>query len=65
MGWSSGSFLMGQIIKSCNEVEIEDDKRYKLYKKIIEDFKNEDCDTLCECKGIDRMFDLAYDDESD
>lgn len=60
MGWSGGADLMGDVIMSAKKVITNKDQRCMFYKLIIPSFEGFDCDNLCECKGIDMMFDHAY-----
>ena len=60
MGWSGGADLMGDIIMSAKKVITDKDQRCTFYKLIIPSFEGFDCDNLEECKGIDKMFDHAY-----
>jgi hypothetical protein len=60
MGWSSGSRLMAEIVSSIEDTVESHVCRVELYEKIIENFVNEDCDTLDECLGIYDAFDEAY-----
>ena len=59
MGWAGGSHLMREIIDVLNEVGVEDSQKRTIYTKLIEAFQNEDCDTLDECLGEDKVFDEA------
>lgn len=60
MGWSGGADLMADVIMSAKKVITNKDQRCSFYKLIIPSFEGFDCDNLCECKGIDMMFDHAY-----
>ena len=60
MGWSGGADLMADVIMSAKKVITNKDERCMFYKLIIPSFEGFDCDTLCECRGIDKMFDHAY-----
>lgn len=59
MGWAGGSHLMQEIIDVLNEVGVEDSQKKTIYSKLIEAFQNEDCDTLEECLGEDKVYDEA------
>jgi hypothetical protein len=58
MGWASGSGLLGDIILSTKKV-VPVKHRKELYKLFIDHFESYDCDTVCECIGLDKQFDLA------
>lgn len=59
MGWSSGSGLMSDVIKSVKKHVPDEDARKAIYKPLIKSWEQEDCDTLYECKGMDPAFDAA------
>ena len=60
MGWSGGADLMADIIMSAKKVITNKDERCTFYKLIIPSFEGFHCDILEECKGIDKMYDHAY-----
>ena len=60
MGWSSGSTLFSDIINILNNNDIDDTTRKSIYDDMIPAFEDVDCDTLDECLGKDKQFDLAY-----
>lgn len=60
MGWSSGSGIMDEIISVVYESGIDLEKRKIIYARLIEVFAEQDCDTMDECLGIDKAFDLMY-----
>jgi hypothetical protein len=70
MGWGSGSGLMLEIIEEFNRElsesnpfikrEAAHDLRHDIYMCLIERFLGHDCDTLCECLGLDPAFDEAF-----
>lgn len=60
MGWGSGSDLLRDIINILNNAELDDDVRKELYDALIPAFQDHDCDTLDECLGKDKQYDLAY-----
>ena len=71
MGWASGSELLGDIVLSTQKA-VPKKYRKELYKLFINHFEQHDCDTVCECKGLDPEFDKAikelypeYDEEYD
>lgn len=57
MSWSSGSRLFANIAESIAEIVADDEERAAIYKCMIEEFSNFDCDTLFECTGIDDVLD--------
>lgn len=57
MGWSSGTDLMIEIIKSAKKHVPDESARVKFYRPIIKAFENHDCDTLDECRDMDSAFD--------
>lgn len=59
MGWASGSSLFGGIIQDLREVT-DEDTRVDIYKVLILNFEEFDCDTLDECLGEDNAFDRAW-----
>lgn len=59
MGWSSGSRLMSEIIEDVMGA-VDDEARVEVYKALILNFENHDCDTLDECLGEDSAFDRAW-----
>ena len=58
MGWASGSALLGDIVLSTQKA-IPKKYRKELYKLFINHFEQHDCDTICECEGLDPEFDKA------
>lgn len=58
MGWASGSDLLGDVILSTQKV-VPKRFRKELYKLFIDHFENHDCDTICDCEGLDPEFDKA------
>ena len=59
MGWSSGSSLMAGIIVGIRKLELDDETRRKLYRVLIKNFEDYDCDTLRECEDMDVQFKAA------
>ena len=49
MGWTSGSSIMSEIIETVENLVPNFNTRKEMYKRFIEIFENEDCDTLEEC----------------
>lgn len=71
MGWASGSELLSSVVMSTQKI-VPTKYRKELYKLYINHFESFDCDTICECEGIDPEFDKAikelypeYDQEYD
>ena len=71
MGWASGSELLVDIVLSTQKA-VPKKYRKELYKLFINHFEQHDCDTVCECEGLDPEFDKAikelypeYDEEYD
>lgn len=59
MGWSTGSVMMDDIVRSFNEKFPDDPElRKQIYLVLIPEFENYDCDTLCEVD--DEVFVEAY-----
>jgi hypothetical protein len=58
MGWASGSELLGDVVLSTQKV-VPKRFRKELYKLFINHFEQFDCDTICECEGLDPLFDQA------
>lgn len=58
MGWASGSGLLSDIVLSTQKV-VPKKHRKELYKLFIDHFESYDCDTVCECAGLDSEFDKA------
>ena len=56
MGWASGSELLGDVVLSTQKV-VPKRFRKELYKLFINHFEQFDCDTICECEGLDPLFD--------
>lgn len=61
MGWASGSEIAYRMIKVIQENVPDDDIREALYDELINVLEDADCDTLCECVGIDPVFDSFFD----
>lgn len=62
MGWAGGSRLFSEVI-SAIQPEIENaETRKEIYKKLIDAFEEEDCDTLNECCGEDQAYDEAFEE---
>lgn len=61
MSWSSGTYLLREVIRSIMTL---DNTPYEdlvhVFKYIIGDFRDADCDTMDECLGISDAFDEAY-----
>lgn len=59
MGWSGGSRLFSNIIDVLQREISDSEKRQAIYWDLIQEFENEDWDTLDECMGEDPAYDLA------
>jgi len=60
MGWASGSLIMSDIMEIVTEYcsflgGVGSEKQF--YRELIRIFKEEDCDTLDECLGVNPVFD--------
>ena len=60
MGWSSGSSLGAAMVMTAKKVFKDKEARYQFYLIMINEFEDMDCDTMDDCKGIDKMYDRAY-----
>jgi hypothetical protein len=64
MGWASGSSLMCEVIEAAKrELDCGGKSKIAFYRAVIRAFEAEDCDTLDECIGVDRLFDKALEAE--
>ncbi len=63
MSWASGSQLLSQVRDSVMTLDntSHEDLVY-VFKYIIQDFRDFDCDTVDECLGNSEAFDEAYDE---
>jgi hypothetical protein len=59
MSWKSGGGIFYEIILTLKETVPEYQTRVDVYSKLIEIFKEHDCDTLYECLDEDLAFDDA------
>ena len=62
MGWASGSELATNLIKVIKSNVKDEKARLVIYFHLINQFENHDCDTMCECIGIDKAYDIVYND---
>jgi len=60
MGWSSGSLMMSEMIEAMEELVPNYSARVELYKRFVEIFEEQDCDTLEECIDESTAFEEAY-----
>lgn len=51
---------MSDVIHSVNRNVVDDATRKQLFKELIENFEDQDCDTLYECADEDETFAEAY-----
>lgn len=58
MGWASGSQIVENLIYEFKSI-LAKDTRQLVYESLIREFEEADCDTLCECLGVDPVFDQA------
>lgn len=60
MGWASGSGIAADLIHAIEE-NVEDKlARRQLYSDMIDIFQTYDCDTLDECLGVSKEFDVEW-----
>ena len=59
MGWSSGTYVMEDIIKFFKKNVPDNEMRKMLYKGIIDILEDQDWDCPSECKGMDPAYDKA------
>lgn len=61
MGWSKGSSLMSDIISHIEQIEsLTHEDKVEIFKGMIVEFEDRDCDNLMECEGESEAFDEAY-----
>ena len=61
MGWSGGSAVAINIIRSIKDNVPDVKSRRRIYKELIFTFEDDaDCDTLNECLGEDEVFDSVF-----
>lgn len=61
MSWASGSILLRNVIDSIETLDnTAHEDLVHVFKYIIGDFKDADCDTVDECLGVSDAFDEAY-----
>lgn len=70
MSWASGASILSEVIVVLKKDVKDKALRAKIYKKLIGVWEDNDCDTLDECLGQDRVFDETWkkvhpDDEED
>lgn len=66
MGWSGGSEIAEPIIRAIKKCVKDETSRHYIYDRLIDAFENgADCDTLCECKGIDPVFDKFFSEDEE
>lgn len=63
MGWSKGSSIFNEIIKSLLKHVPDENTRYTIYCEIIPVFFDSDWDTENECVGLDPAYDRWYNEE--
>ncbi len=62
MGWASGSRMMSGIAAKLIAKVPDEASRYEIYRILITEFEEMDCDTLDECRGDDPALDRALAD---
>lgn len=63
MSWSSGSQLLCQVRDSVMTLDnTSHEDLVHVFKYIIQDFRDFDCDTIDECLGVAAPFDEAYEE---
>lgn len=62
MGWSTGNYMMSEIIETVEDLVSNYNTRKELYKKLIEIFEDRDADDLYECTDESAAFKEAYQD---
>jgi len=60
MGWSSGSELASKMIALMELVADDGEQLREAFQEMIRCFEDFDCDTLQECIGESKTFDLAF-----
>lgn len=61
MSWASGSRLLSAVVESITTLEnTPHEDLVHVFKYIIQDFRDFDCDTADECLGNSEAFDEAY-----
>jgi len=64
MGWSGGTRIACDMIRSIEDNVDLQYTRVKIYKELIATLEDEDCDNLEECIGISDAFDEALEEYS-
>ncbi len=59
MGWSSGTYVMEEIIALFKKHVPDKEVRKTLYKGVIDTLEGQDWDCQAECKGMDAVYDEA------
>lgn len=60
MSWASGSEIFSEIIDVLIDADVDKSARQEIYQRLIEVFEDQDCDTLDECVGKDKAFDIIW-----
>ena len=60
MGWASGSILLAEIVDKIDKAVVDFDTKVDVFKILIAEFENRDCDTTGEVVGSCEAFDYAY-----
>ena len=51
MGWSSGSWIAGELWQGIEDLGLDEAKEKALARHFVRVFEAEDCDTMLECSG--------------
>lgn len=63
MGWSVGSEILELVVSNIKKAIPTKKARIRVYKKLIKDFEDYDCDTICEIvdgKGMKEFREAYY-----
>lgn len=62
MTWKAGYIIFDKVIEALNNADVDDSLRKSIYEELIPAFEEEDCDSLEECVGVDKVFDSVWKD---
>lgn len=60
MGWSNGSLIAVALIDVIRDNVESVEARREIYRALIDEFEEADCDTMSECMGIDPVYDAFF-----
>ena len=60
MGWSNGSLIAVALIDTIRDNVESVEARRAIYRTLIDEFEDADCDTMSECTGIDPVYDVFF-----